>query len=135
VLSLDEQVPTVLPGGYAQIGVPRFTGTVDDTSHDGDLERELTVRESVARRLGDRHDVDLRATTARTRDQIDVLAFPQAERLEQHPRRPDLLHGIRGERVADRVADPLGEQGRNSRGGLDVTPRERTGLGDTEMEW
>ena len=45
-----------------------------------------------------------------------------------------LLHRVGGERVADGVADALGEQRADARGRLHETRRRRAGLGDAEVQ-
>ena len=82
--------------------------------------------------LGDLDHVDLGPAARRAGDEVDVLALAQAHRLEQLATGARLLDRIGGERVADGVADALGQQRGDAGGGLDrpagggpasVTPR------------
>ena len=63
-----------------------------------------------------------------------ALALAQAEGLEQLAPGPGLLDRVGGERVADGVADPLGQQGGDPGGALDQPGRRRAGLGHPEVE-
>ena len=85
-------------------------------------------------RPGDVDHVDLGATAARAGDEVDVLALAQAHRLEQLATGAGLLDRVGRERVADRVADALGEQGGDAGGRLDQPGRQRAGLGDAEVQ-
>ena len=62
--------------------------------------------------------VDLGAAARRAGDEVEALALAQAERLEQLAAGLRLLDRIGGERVADGVADALGEQRGDAGGGL-----------------
>ena len=70
----------------------------------------------------------------RAGDEVDVLALAQAHGLEQLPAGLGLLDGVGGERVADGVADALGQQRGDAGGGLDEPTGRRAGLGDAEVE-
>ena len=78
--------------------------------------------------FGDLDDVDLGAPAARARDEVEALALAQPERLEQRAPGARLLDRIRGERVADRVADALAQQRADARGGLHEPGRRRARL-------
>ena len=86
------------------------------------------------RRLGDVDHVDLGPAAARAGDQVEVLALAQAQRLEQLAPGPRLLDRVGGERVADGVADALGQQRGDAGGGLEQPGRRRPGLGDAEVQ-
>ena len=134
VAALDEQVAALVAGGDAEVGFAGFAGTVDDASHHRHLERQLALAERRHRPLGDVDHVDLGAAARRARDQVDVLALAQTERLEQLAAGPRLLDRIGGQRVADRVADALHQQGGDAGRPLDQPGRRRTGLGHAEVE-
>ena len=84
--------------------------------------------------FGDRDDVDLGPAARGAGDQVEALAFTQAERLEEGAGGLGFLDRVRGERVADRVADPLREERPESGGGLDDPGGGRAGLGDAEVQ-
>ena len=73
--------------------------------------------------FGDRDTSTSARPTARTGDEVDVLALPQAQDLEQLPTGLRLLDRVGGERVADGVADALGQQRGDARGGLEGADR------------
>ena len=95
---------------------------------------DLAVAERLHRPVGDVDHVDLGAPARRAGDQVDVLAFPQTQRLEQLAAGASLFHRVGGERVADRVADAFHQQGGDAGGGLHQTSRRRAGFGDAEVE-
>ena len=109
-------------------------GTVHDATHDRDLDRQVQALERALRGVGHRDHVDLGASARRARDEVEASALPQAHRLEQHAAGLRLLDRIGRERVADRVADALREQRRDAGRGLHEPLRDRTGLGDAEVE-
>ena len=77
-----------------------------------------------------------RSRPGRTRagDQVDVLALPQT-RTTPAGRDPfGLIDRVGRQRVADRVADPLGQQRGDARRGLHDAGRRRTGLGHPEVQ-
>ena len=88
---------------------------VDDAAHDRHLQRDLPLAERGHRLVGDGDHVDLGAPAARAGDEVDVLALAQTEALEQLAPGPRLLDRVGGERVADGVADALGERACRSR--------------------
>jgi hypothetical protein len=59
--------------------------------------------------VGERVDVDLRATAGRAADDLQA-ALLEVERLEDRQADLDLLDRRRAQRDADRVADALGQQ-------------------------
>src|SRR6266540_4124031 len=110
VATLDEQVPALVAGGDAEVGLARLARAVDDAAHDGHLQRELAVAEGAHRPVGDVDDVDLRPAARRAGDEVDVLSLPKAEGFQELPPGAGLFHRVGRERVADRVADALEQQ-------------------------
>ena len=124
----------LVAGRDAEVGVARLARAVDDAAHDRDLQRDLAVAERLHRLLGDLDHVDLGAAARRAGDQVDVLALAQTHGLEQLAAGPRLLDRVGGERVADGVADALGQQRGDAGGRLHHTGRRRAGFGHTEMQ-
>ena len=114
-LALDEQVALVAPGRDAEVGLAGLARAVDDTAHDRHLEGQRPGLEGLLGSPGDVDHVDLGTAARRAGDEVEALALAQPERLEQLATGPRLLDRVGGERVADRVADALGEKGRRSR--------------------
>ena len=77
-------------------------------------------------------DADVVAPARGARDHHGP-AFAQPERLQDLPRDLDLLHGIRGERDAKRVSDPVREQRADPDCALDPTRELGAGLGHSEV--
>ena len=94
----------------------------------------LQAVERGLRLAGHLDDVDLGPAARRAGDEVEALALAQPERLEQLAPGPRLLDRIGGERVADGVADALGQQRGDAGGGLDQPGRRRPGLGDAEVQ-
>ena len=94
----------------------------------------LRSSSAAMRVVRDLDHVDLGAPAARARDEVEALALAQAERLEQRATGARLLDRIGGERVADRVADALGEQRADPGGRLHEPGGRRPGLGDAEVQ-
>ena len=69
-----------------------------------------------------------------TGDEVEPLALPEAQGLEQLPPGPRLFHRVGGERVADGVADALGQQRGDPGRPLQQPGRRRAGLGHPEVE-
>ena len=133
-MTLHEEVTLAAAAGDPEIGFARLAGTVHDTTHHRDLQRDVARLERGLRGRRDTDHVDLGATARRARDEVETLALAQPERLEQHLARLRLFHRIGGEREPDRVADAFGEQRRDPGDRLDQTLRHRTRFGDTEMQ-
>src|SRR5262249_11802571 len=112
----------------AEVGIARLARAVDRAAEHRDLEMLRVVAQALLDRLGERLDADVVAAARRARDQ-DRPALPQAERLEDLPRDPDLLDRIGCKAHADRVADPVGEQRPKADRALDRAGRGRPRLG------
>ena len=134
IATLHEQVPAPVAGRDTEISLTGLTRAVHHAPHDRHLQRQLALTEGIHGALGDIDHIDLGATTRRTRNEIDVLALAKTERLEQLTARSRLLHRISGERIANRVADALHEQRRDTRRRLHQPRRRRARLGHPEMQ-
>ena len=84
--------------------------------------------------LGHVDHVDLGPAARRAGDEVEALSLAQPEDLEQLTPGPGLFDRVGGERVADGVADALGEQGADAGRALDQTGRAAAGLGDAEVQ-
>jgi hypothetical protein len=80
--------------------------------------------------VGDLDHIDLGPSARWAGDEVEALALAQPHGLEQDPTGTRLLHRIRGERVADGVADAFGQKRGDARGGLHQPGGRRPGLGD-----
>ena len=118
----------------AQVGLARLAGTIYDTAHDSDLKRPRTRLEGLLDTPGDVDHVDLSTTARRAGNEVEALALAQSERLQQLASGACLLHRVGGQRVADGVADALGEKGPDTSSALDEPRRRRPRLGDAEVE-
>jgi len=94
----------------------------------------LLVGEGILGALSDFDHVDFGATAARARDEVDVLALAQAERLEQLPTGASFFHRVGGEAVANGVADALQQQCGDAGGGLQQSAGQRPRLSDAEVQ-
>src|SRR5919106_1962004 len=110
--------PRVAAAGDAEVGVARLAGAVDRAAHDGDLEGLRIVAEPLLDRVGQVPDADV-VPSARGAGDHDRAALAEAERLEDLPGDPDLLHRVGGQRDADRVADSVHEEAADANGALD----------------
>ena len=133
-LALDEQVARLAAGGDAEVGLPGLPRSVHDAPHDGHLDGQVAVLQRGLGRTGHGDDVDLGPAAARAGDQVETLALPQAQGLEQLPAGPSLLDRVGGQRVADGVPDPLGQQGGDPGRALESPAGRRPGLGHPEVE-
>ena len=133
-LALHEKVPAVTSRRNPDVRRSRLAGPVHDAPHHGNLDGHIQRTERVLRSIGDADDVDLRASTRRAGDQVERRPLPKAERLQQLASGSCLLDRVRRQRVADRVADALGEQRRNTSGCLDKSARKRARLGHAEVQ-
>ena len=120
-------------GGDAQVGLPGLARAVDHAAHHRHLQRDVPLGQRRLGFPGDPDDVNLGPPARRAGDQIQPLALPQPEHLEQLAARPGLLHRIGRERETDRVADPFRQQGPDPGHRLDQAVGGRTGLGHTEV--
>ena len=115
--------PDVAPAGDPEVGVARLPRSVDGAAHDGDLERLGIVAQALLDDDREVLDADVVPAARRTGDHHRP-ALAQVQCLEDLPGRLDLLDRVGGEGDADRVADPVGEQGADADGALD-RPRVR----------
>ena len=129
-----EQVALAAPGGDAEVGLAGFTRAVDHAAHHRHLEGDVALGQRRLGLLGDPDDVDLGPPAGRAGDQVEPLALAQPERFEELATGPGLLHRVGGERVADGVADALGEEGADPGRRLDEPGRRRAGLGHPEVQ-
>src|SRR6478672_11090732 len=132
-LALDEDLALAVAGRDAEVGLAGLPRAVDDAAHDGDAQRHGHALEPRGDLVGELVDVDLGATARRAGDDLE-LAGLEVERLEDLVADLDLLDRRSRQRDADRVADALGEQGPERRGGLDGALERRAGLGDPEVQ-
>ena len=126
--------PFAPPGGDAEVGLPGLAGAVDHAAHDRHLEGDVALGQGRLGLLGDPDHVDLGPPAGRAGDQVEALALPQPEGLEKLAAGPGLLHRIGGQRVADGVADALGQQGADPGRRLDEPVRRRPRLGHAEVQ-
>ena len=84
--------------------------------------------------VGHLDHVDLGPAARRAGDEVEALALAQAHGLEELAAGAGLLHRVGGERVADGVADALGQQRGDAGGGLHQPGGRRPGLGDPEVQ-
>ena len=78
--------------------------------------------------------VDLGPAARRAGDEVEALALAQPQRLEELAPGLGLLDRVGGQRVADGVADALGEQGPDAGGALQEPGRRRARLGHPEVQ-
>ena len=123
-----------LAGGDTDVGLSRFTGSIDDAAHDGHLDRKLLRLEGELRRLGDRHHVDIGATARWAGNEIKPGPLAQTQLFEQTAARLGLLDGIGGEREADGVTDALEQERGNASDRLHQAGGWWTRLGDAEVK-
>jgi len=84
-LALHEEVAFAAPRGNTEVGLPGLAGSVHDASHDRDLQGNVALLQrglSVGRNAD---DVDFGAAARRAGDEVETLALPQTQRLEQRP--------------------------------------------------
>ena len=103
---LDEDLALAVSGRDAEVGLACLTGTVDDAAHHRDAQRHVEPLESGGDLVGERVDVDLRASARRARHDLES-ARAQVQRLEDLVADLDLLDRRRGQRHPDGVADAL----------------------------
>src|SRR5207245_7195478 len=108
----------VAPAGDAEVRVARFAGAVDGAAHDGDLERLRVGLEPLLDLLGERLHTHVVAA-ARGAGDHHRAPLAEVERLQDLPGGLDLPHRVGGQRDADRVADPVGQQRAHADGALD----------------
>ena len=133
-LAPDEQVTLLLAGGDPDVGLPGLAGAVDHAAHDRHLNGEAQLLEGLLGLLGHGDHVDLGPPARGACDEVEALAFTEAERLEQLAAGTGLLDRVGGERVADGVADSLGQEGPDARRALDQPARRRSRLGHPEVQ-
>ena len=133
-LPFTNRWPLPAPGGDAEVGFTRLARAVHHAAHHRDLQRDVARLERGHGVARDLDHVDLGAPAPRARDEVEALALAQPQRLEQLTARLRLLDRVGGERVADRVADALGEQRADAGGRLHQPAGERPGLGDAEVQ-
>ena len=95
-----------------------------------------SLRDSRASCAGSGHadHVDLGPAARRAGDEVEALALPQPHGFEQLAPGPGLLDRVGGERVADGVADALGQQGGDAGRALDQPGGRRARLGHPEVQ-
>ena len=72
----------LVAGSNTKVGFTRFAGSVDDATHDGYLQRNFALAKGLHRPIRDINDINLSATTAWARNEIDVLSFAQTKSFE-----------------------------------------------------
>ena len=132
-LPLDEQVSPPPPGGDADIGLARLARAVHHAPHHRHLDRQLTRLERLLGGPGHADHVDLGPPARGAGDEVEALALAQPHGLEQLAPGARLFDGVGGERVADGVADPLGQERGDAGRPLDQPRRRRPGLGDPQV--
>lgn len=95
----------------SDIGVFRFTGAIDDTSHDGDGDGLVDVVEGVADLADHIEEVDFGAATGGAGDEFRTASGTEVEAGEYFPGGIHFVERGAGERNADGVADAFGEKG------------------------
>ena len=94
------------PGGDADIGILRLSGSVDLTPHYGHFQGSLDLLDHVVYGVGELDDVRLRPAATGTGDQHRAL-LAQLEGLEYLDPCVDFLGGVVAQRDSDRVADAV----------------------------
>src|SRR5258705_12489116 len=82
-LTLDEDLPLAVSGRDTEAGLTRLTRTVHDAAHHRDAQWEIEPVQSGGDGVGQRVDVDLRASAPRAVHDLESPA-------PQPPRLPDL---------------------------------------------
>ena len=126
--------PFCLPAAMPMSASRASPGSVDHAAHHRHLDGQVQLLERLLGLLGHGDDVDLGPAARRAGDEVEALALPEAERLEQLAAGPGLLDRVGGQREADGVADALGQQGADAGGALDQPGRRRAGLGHAEVQ-
>ena len=133
-LALDEEMTATSSRRYPDVGLAGLTRPVYDTSHHRHLDRKIRFFESSLRLGCHFDDVHFGTSTGWACDQVETLALPQSQELEELSPGLCLLYRIRGEREADGVADPFVQQGADTGDRFDQTRRWRSCLGHAEMK-
>ena len=121
-LAAREDQALVLGAGDAEVGVRGLADAVDRAAEHGDLDRVLVGLQAALDVGHHGVHVELQAAAGRAGDQHRA-ALAQLERLEDLPGDLDLLLGVEGgERDADRVADPVGQQRAEADGATSASP-------------
>ena len=115
-----------------EVGVTRLARAVDRAAHHGNLERLRVRAEALLDDDGEALHPDVVAAAGRAGDHHRP-ALPQPERLEDLPGDLDLFHRVGGERHADRVADPVHQQGAHADRALDRAGERRPRLRHAEV--
>ena len=123
----------VAAAGDAEVGVPGLPRPVHGAAHHGHLEHLVVAGQPRLDLAGQVEHVDVRAAARRAGDHHRA-AVPQAQRPQDLPRDLDLLDRVGGQRDAERVADPVGQQRADPDGALDRAGERRPGLGDAEVQ-
>ena len=82
-LALHKQMPFATAARDAEIGLAGFTGAIDHAAHHGHLDRDVQRLESGLSLGRDPDHIDVSPPAGRASDQVQALAFPQPEILEQ----------------------------------------------------
>jgi hypothetical protein len=133
-LAADEQVTLLLAGGNADVGLAGLAGSVDDAAHDRHLDRQVELLQRLLGLLGHGDDVDLGPAARRAGDEVEALALPQAQGLEQLASGPGLFDRVRRQREADGVTDALGQEGTDAGRALDQAGGRWARLGHAEVQ-
>ncbi len=116
-----------------EVGVARLARSVHRAAEHGDLEVLGVGAQPLLDLLRELLHADVVSAAARAGNQ-DRAALAQAERLQDLEGDADLLDRVGGERDADRVADPVGEQCAQTDCALDRARARRPRLGHTEVQ-
>ena len=103
----------------AKVGFASFTGAVDDTPHNCNLEWQFFVCEGSLRAIGNFNHVNFCSAATRTGDQINIFSLAQTERLEQLSPRTRFFDWVGSKAVANRVTDAFKQQRRDARSRFD----------------
>ena len=67
-----EDYPSTFAASQAYIGIPRFSGAIDDTAHDCDMNGSLDFGKPLLYFIGNLDDIDLDASTRGAGDKRDT---------------------------------------------------------------
>src|SRR6218665_3398334 len=108
-LTLDEDLTLAVSRCHAEVGLTPLARSVDNTPHDGNAQWNGHSFQPVGDIISDLVDINLRATTRRARDNLQ-LPLPQIQRLQDLQPDLDLLCGRCREGHSNGVANALTKQ-------------------------
>jgi len=113
--------------------VPPFV-PIAHAPHHGHADRSVQGAHDPPDPAGQTHQIDLGPAARRTDHDLRALSVPQAEGLQDLDRHADLHHGVARHADADRVADPLGQQGPQGHGRRGPGVFRQAGVGQSKVD-